>query len=377
MSRGHFSFMRIRGFLRKESLQIRRDPSSILLGIVLPVVMLFLFGFGVSLDPKDVPVAFVGKTETEVTRNLLARFELSPYFQVNQVTSLHHAQVLMEQGKVDAIVHLHDDFNADFARAGRPQVQLIINGVDSNRGRLVQGYMEGTLSTFTASLAAQGNSVMAPPIHVESRMWFNESRDSTHFLVPGLLTIIMTLIGTLLTALVIAREWERGTMEAILATPLRPEEILIGKTVPYFILGMSGMALCVLLGVTLFGVPLRGSITLLFLTAGIFLLASMGLGLTISAITRLQFVAAMGGIISGFLPAFFLSGLLFDIDSTPAVVQAISRIIPARYFVNISQTLFLAGDVWAIILPSTGILIFMAVLLLIITRSKIKGRLPQ
>jgi ABC-2 type transport system permease protein len=194
--------------------------------------------------------------------------------------------------------------------------------------------------------------------------------------VPGLLTLIMTLIGTLLTALVIAREWERGTMEAILATPLRTDELLLGKVIPYFGLGMIGMALSVVLGVTVFDVPLRGSPLLLVALSALFLLAALGLGLMISAFTRVQFVAAQISVVVGFLPAFFLSGLLFDLQSTPPFIRAVSHLIPARYFVTISQTLFLAGNVWDVLLPAAGTLAVMAVVFLGLARSRLAKRVP-
>lgn len=364
--------MRLRGFLRKETLQILRDPSSILLGIVMPVVLLFLFGYGVSLDPRNVPVALVIQDDSAPARDLAARFELSPYFTAVHVPSAQEAEALLRKGRVDAMVHLRE---SPHQPGGRP-VQLIVDGIDANRARLIQGYVRGTVGTWLSVRRARGELVASPPIEFRDRIWFNPAGISTHFLVPGLLTLIMTLIGTLLTALVIAREWERGTMEALLATPLRTDELLLGKLLPYFVLGMTGMALSVGLGVALFGVPLRGSLLLLVLFASLFLLASLGLGLLISAVTRVQFVAAQASVIAGFLPAFFLSGLLFDLESTPRAIQLISYVVPARYFVTISRTLFLVGNVWSVLLPAGGVLALMAAVLLAGVRRRITGRLP-
>ena len=200
--------------------------------------------------------------------------------------------------------------------------------------------------------------------------------DSRHFLVPGLITLIMTLIGTLLTALVMAREWERGTMEAILVTPLRTDELLLGKVLPYFGLGMIGMALSVVLGATLFDVPLRGSPLLLVALSSLFLLAALGLGLLISAVIRVQFVAAQISVVAGFLPAFFLSGLLFDLQSTPPFIRTVSHLIPARYFVTISHTLFLAGNVWPVLLPAAGALAVMAIAFMGLARHRLGKRMP-
>lgn len=369
--------MRLTGFLKKETIQILRDPSSLLLGIVMPVVLLFIFGFGVSLDPKNVPVAMVLEDSGPEARELAARFELSPYFKPHISYSVADAKELVNSGKVDGILIIRSDFSAQLEKDLRAEVQLILNGMDANRARLIQGYGQGTISKWLEVRMARGKSGTRPPITVAHRIWFNESADSTNFLVPGLLTLIMTLIGTLLTALVVAREWERGTMEALLATPITSGEILLGKIIPYFILGMTGMLLSVTLGVFLFEVPLRGSLMLLIALSGLFLLASLGLGLLISSATRVQFIAAMVSVIVGFLPAFFLSGLLFDLESTPRLVQIISYIIPARYFVTISQTIFLAGNVWSTLVPAAGMLAVMAIVLLGATRKKLVRRLPQ
>lgn len=370
--------MRLRGFLRKEILQIRRDPSSILLAIVMPVALLFLFGYGVSLDARDVPIAIVMEERSPAAVDLEARFAFSRYFEPMRAGSMREAESLLRRGEVDGIVRVRSRFSEGAQGAGGegpPPVQLILNAVDSNRAQLVLGYAGSTLTTLADVNAARGERAPRVGAVVESRVWFNEAVDSTHFLVPGLLTLVMTLIGVLLTALVIAREWERGTMEAILATPLRVREFMLGKLLPYLGLGMFGLLLSVALGVALFGVPFRGSPGAMLLTGTLFLLASLGLGLFISAAVKVQFVAAQASIIVGFLPAFFLSGLLFDLESTPEAIRIISLIIPARYFVSISQTLFLAGDVWSVLLPNALVLAGMAAMLLAAARSRLSLRL--
>ena len=376
MTNTHFSWMRTRGFLKKEILQIRRDPSSLLLGIVMPVVLLFIFGYGVSLNPKNVPIVVVIEDQGAAARDLAGRFMLSAYFNPAFASSMQEADQLIHDNKTDVIVRIRNNFTRHLQYNGVAPVQLIINGVDANRARLIQGYVQGVVATWLAVRHARGEPVMQPAVELEGRIWFNQDANSTNFLVPGLLTLIMTLTGTLLTALVIAREWERGTMEAILATPLHPNEILIGKFLPYFLLGMSGMGLSVLLGFILFDIPLRGSIILLVVFGSLFMAASAGLGLVISAKTRVQFLAAMISVIAGFLPAFMLSGLLFDLHSTPLLIQAISYFIPARYFVSISHTLFLAGNIWSVLLPAAGVLALMAVVLLAIARRLLTRRLP-
>jgi ABC-2 type transport system permease protein len=352
-------FMRLRGILRKEVLQILRDPSSIALAIFLPLILLFIFGYGLSLDAENVPIAIVLKDNSSAARELAARFDLSPYFKTNHLKSMTEAMDLLNQRRVDGIVHVQSDFSSSLFSRNPSPVQVIVNGIDANRARLIQ------------------EQVAVPAVKVSPRVWFNEATVSRNFLVPGLITLIMTLIGILLTALVVAREWERGTMEAILVTPIRRVDLLLGKMLPYFILGMMGMGLSVVVGTTLFQVPFLGSISALILLSSLFMLASLGFGLLISAAIRIQFVAAQTSIVAGFLPAFFLSGLIFDLESTPRFIQIVSHVVPARYFVSISHTLFMAGDVWPVLLPNALALAFMAVLFTSLAFRKITKRLEN
>ena len=376
-SRRGGSLLRLRGFLRKEVLQIRRDPSSILLAIVMPVVLLFLFGYGVSLNPEQVPIALVVDDTSSMARDLVARFEATSYFEVVPVASMSEAEQLVAERRVDAVLHVRSDFERDLLRTGDASVQLIVNGVDANRASLIKNYATATMGLWTGLRAARGEAVAAPAVVLQPRAWFNPVNESRNYLVPGLIALIMTLTGTLLTALVIAREWERGTMEAILATPLRTREFLLGKTLPYLGLGLLGLAMAIACGVWLFDVPLRGSLFLLVLCSSLFLLAALGLGLAFSAGLRVQFVAAQVSVIAGFLPAFFLSGLLFDLDSTPAPIQWISHIVPARYFVEISHTLFLAGDVWSVVIPDAIALAVAALVFFTIARLNLGERLES
>lgn len=375
MTSGALFRMRMRGILRKEILQIRRDPSSIALAIFLPMVLLFLFGYGVSLDAENVPLAVVLDDHAGPARDVAARFSGSRYFDIHLATSLDEAQRWLDARQVEGIVHLQDDFSARLATGQVAPVQVIVNGVDANRARLIQGYARGVLQKWGALRQARGEAAAAPGVRVVQRIWFNEGAVSRNFLVPGLITLIMTLIGILLTALVVAREWERGTMEALLVTPVRRIDLLLGKVLPYFILGMLGMGLSVGVGVTLFEVPFRGSIGALLLLSSIFMMASLGFGLLISAAIRIQFVAAQISIVAGFLPAIFLSGLLFDLESTPRPIQIMSHIVPARYFVEISHTLFMAGDVWPVLLPNAAALTGMAALFMTLAYRKISKRL--
>jgi ABC-2 type transport system permease protein len=369
--------MRVRGFLRKEVLQIRRDPSSIALALVIPVVFLFIFGYGVSLDARHVPVALVLDDHGPTARELAGRFEISRSFVPVHVGTFDEATRLLDRREVDGIVRVQADFSERLARGGTAPVQVIVNGTDANRAMLVQGYVAGVINQWSLQRAARGLPAGAPAVTVVPRIWFNDAVESSNFLVPGIVALVTTLIGVLLTALVIAREWERGTMEAMLSTPLRINEIMVGKLLPYFILGMLGLGVSVIFGMSMFGVPFRGSVIALLVLSALFVLASLGFGLLISAVTRVQFLASMAAIIGGFMPAFFLSGMLFDLESTPWPIRASSFFIPARYFVSACHTLFLAGNVWPVFGWNALALAVMAVVLIGLARSRLSKRLED
>ena len=369
------SAMRLRGLVRKEFLQIVRDPSSIAIAFVMPIFLLVLFGYGVSLDADHLPIALVAEEPSADTADFCASLEGSHYFSPVRATTLIDAEQALLEGRVNAIVHLRANFAERLRRPDGAPIQVIVNGVDANTARLAQGYVEGAWGNWLARRAASRGQALATPVQLEQRIWFNPEVKSRNFLVPGLVAIIMTLIGALLTALVMAREWERGTMEALLVTPATMTEVLLGKLVAYFTLGTGGMLLTVAMAVFLFEVPLRGSFWVLWVCASLFLLAALGMGLTISTLARNQFVAGQIAIIATFLPAFLLSGFIFDIDSMPAMVQNITHVIVARYFVAIVQTLFLAGDVWSVVLPNAFALVVMATIFLGITWRKSRKRL--
>jgi len=358
---------RIWALVRKEGRQVLRDPSSVAIGIVLPVVLILLFGYGLSLDVTNVPVAVVLEDPSPDATELAASFQLSPYFDAQLLTSMSQARALMLKREIDGIVRIRPDF-ARRLNLGDAEVQILLHGTDANRARIIQGYAQGAVGQWAARLAAEGKDVPSGPVTVQSRMWFNEVNESRYFLVPGLIVLIMTLIGALLTAMVMAREWERGTLEALFVTPVRADEILLGKTIPYFALGIIGLALCILAAKFLFEVPLRGSILVLGGASMLYLLVALGIGLLISSATKSQFVASQVTVLVTFMPALMLSGFLFDLRSMPAPVRLITYALPARYYVALLQTIFLAGDVWAVILPNAAVLAAMAALVLLLTR---------
>lgn len=365
---------RVRSLIRKEMLQVIRDPSSIAIALVLPVFLILLFGYALSLDVTNVPVAVVVEQPSPDATDLAGAFGLSKYFDSIPVTSMKVATDLMRDLRVDAIVRVRENFARELA-SGEAPVQVIVRGIDANRARLILGYTQGVLAQWAAGRGIEKAVSTGAVIDLRNRMWFNEAVDSHYFLVPGLVVLIMTLTGALLTALVMAREWERGTLEALFVTPVRAGEILIGKTVPYFVLGMGGLILTTVAGRVLFHVPLRGSTAVLFVVSALYLVVALGFGLFISSATRSQFVASQIALVATFLPALFLSGFIFDLASVPTAVQVISHILPARYYVSFLQTIFLAGDVWSVILPNAAILAGMALLLFGLTLRKTRKRL--
>jgi ABC-2 type transport system permease protein len=367
--------MRLRGLLRKEMLQILRDPSSIAIAFVLPLVLLLLFGYGVSLDAREVPVALVVENPSAETASFVASFEHSPYFAPRLVYHRQDAEAMLVDGEVTAVLVLRSDFSRRLHDPRGAAIQVLVDGSDANTARLVGGYVDGAWRTWLEQAARDRGVALAAPVELVPRIWFNAAVRSRNFLVPGLIAIIMTLIGALLTALVVAREWERGTMESLLVTPVSTSELLLGKVLPYLGLGMGGMALSVALATGLFGVPFRGSLLVLSLASALFLLAALGMGLLISTVSKNQFVAGQVAIIAAFLPAFILSGFLFDIESMPTVVQWITHVIAARYFVAILQTTFLAGTVWSVVLPNAAALAVMAAFFLGMTKRRTLKRL--
>lgn len=369
-------WQRVRALVRKEGRQLLRDQSNIAVGILLPLILILIFGYGLSLDVKNVPVAVVMEDSSPMAADVVSGLSLSPYFSVVPMTSMRDARQLMLGRKVDGILYLRSDFSRQLA-AGNATVQLLVNGVDANRARIIQGYVQGAIAQWQARRLAGGENAVQDVgrVAVEQRLWFNEANNSTYFLVPGLIVLIMTLIGALLTALVMAREWERGTLEALFVTPVRSTEILIGKIVPYFCVGLAGLVLCMLAAKFLFFVPIRGSLALILLASMLYLLVALGIGLLISSAVKNQFLASQMAVLTSFLPALMLSGFLFDLRSLPIAVRVISHVLPATYYVELLQTLFLAGNVWPLIFKDCAVLLLAACVLLTLARLNTRKRL--
>jgi ABC-2 type transport system permease protein len=361
------SWRRIGALTRKETRQILRDPSSIAIGIVFPLMLILLFGYGLSLDVTTVSVAVLDNDRSADSVALIGAFQLSPNFVVTRVRSLSEATTLVLDRKVDGLLQIPADFSRRW-HAGAADVQIVVNGTDANQARIMQAYSGGPIAAWSAEQSPSNGSAAGGPVIVVSRVWFNEANDSHFFLVPGLIVLVMTIIGAFLTAMVVAREWERGTLEALFVTPMRPGEFLVSKILPYFALGMIGFVLCILAGQFLFHIPLRGSLALLFLAAMIYLAVALGIGLLVSTLVKSQFLASQLAMTLTFLPAMMLSGFIYDLRSMPAVIRGITYALPARYAVTLLQTLYLAGNVPSVIWWNLGVLAAMAAALMVATR---------
>lgn len=363
---------RLYALVSKESLQVLRDPSTLLVAFVLPVVLLFLFAYAVSLDIRRMPVGVALESDSQPAQELAAAFGGSRFFRVVPARDRRELQAELVGGRIRGYVVIPADLERRLHKGGRePLVQVITDGSQPNTAGFVGNYAQGVVGSWLAGrgMAAPGGISLLP------RFWFNAELESRRALVPGALAIVMTMIGTLLTALVVAREWERGTMEGLLSTPASVVEILVGKLLPYFGLGLLATLIGAGLAVGLFGVPLRGSWAALLLTAAVFLIPALGQGLLISAVTKNQFVAAQVALLTGFLPAMLLSGFLFEISSMPAPIQWLTHVVPARYFNSALQTIFLAGDVWPLLLRQLGAMAAIGLFFFAVARAKTRKSL--
>lgn len=344
-----------------------RDKSTLTLGIILPLILLIIFGYGLSLDVNNVDVALVRDTSSPITRDLYFALLLSPSFSPRMVDSMARAKELLINMESHAIVRHEAAHESD----GR--IQIIVNGRDANSARIMQRYLEAAIALWLerrlSPLSEKGGASLLP------RIWFNDALESRFFLVPGVTVLIMTLIGCLLTALVVAREWERGTFEALAATNVLRSEIIISKTLPYFVLGLIGLFLSLLAARLIFEVPMRGSFLLIIATSSIYLVASLGIGLLISTISKSQFLSSQVVLLASFMPTIMMSGFIFDLKSAPLIAQYIAHMFPATWYVELLQTLFLVGNVPEIIIRDTVVLLFFAVLFLSLAIHKMQKTL--
>lgn len=340
---------RTRAVFLKECRHILRDVRSLILALAVPLLLLLLFGYALSLDVDRIPTLVYDADRTAASRELISRLEGSRYFEIlGYVDSYRPIQEGIDEGRILMGVAIPQDYGRQVAAGGRADVQVLIDGSDSNTASIALGYVESLVRDYSfelrsAALERRAGRRLEPPVEARLRVWYNNTLESRNYVVPGLIAVILMFVSTLLTSLTIAREWEMGSMEQLLSTPLRPGELVAGKMLAFFVLGVADMLLAVVVGVLVFGVPLRGSLLLLGATACVFLFGALFWGIFISAATRSQLLAYQVGFITSFLPALLLSGFIYAIENMPAPIQAISHIFPARYFVTILKGIFMKG----------------------------------
>ena len=365
---------RLWALVKKESYQALRDPAALLIAFVLPPVLLFLFAYAVSLDVKDVQVGVVLESDGPAAHSLAAAFAATPYLQVTPARNRQQVEHQLVSGQLRAFAVIPADFEARLLQGqGEAAIQVIADASNPNTSTFTAAYMQGAFNSWLQSRPVFAGQAGA--ITLKQRFWFNPELQSRRTLVPGAIAVVMTMIGTLLTALVVSREWERGTMEGLLATPATLGEIILSKLLPYFMMGGVATVGCAFLAVQVFGLPMTGSFWALLLISAVFLVPALGQGLLISTVSKNQFVASQLAVMTGYLPSLLLSGFLFEIQSMPWLIQKLTYFIPARYYVSSLQTVFLAGDVWPLFWRDIAAMLAVGALFFGITRIKSKKRL--
>ena len=372
---------RVWAVARKESLHVVRDFRSLLMAIATPVLLLLLFGYALTLDVDNVPLAVWDQSGTERSRDLVSRFDGSRYFSLRMHVDNYDDLVrVIDEGRVMMGLVVPRDF-AQNVDAGRDApVQLIVDGSDSNTATIAISYADVIAQIYALELTVQqnerrGGPRLTIPLDVRPRVWFNEELESRNYIIPGLIAVIMMVIAAMLTSLTVAREWERGTMEQLIATPVKPTELILGKLLPYFAIGMCDVVLAVLMGEFVFDVPLRGNVALLFGTSALFLTGALAMGILVSIVTRSQLLSSQVAVVATFLPAFLLSGFIFTIANMPRVIQMVTYLVPARYFVVILKGIYLKGVGLEILAGQVGLLVVYAGVMILLANRKFQKRL--
>lgn len=371
------SWQRLRALCWKELLEIVRDPSSIFIAFILPITLLFIFGFGISLDTTRVRLGISLEDTGALGHRFVESLDGSPYIETHYAPSINYLKEQMALGHLSGIVVIPSDFSSKLERGELSNLfELQTDGSDPNTANFIESYVQTIWQGWlNQQLAKRNPNALSTNIEIEPRYWFNPTTISRNYLIPGAIAVIMTIIGALLTSLVVAREWERGTMEALLSSPITRVELVLSKVLPYYLVGMIAMVVCSLVAIFLMKVPFRGSWFLLFVSSSLFLASALGLGLLVSTKMKNQFDSAQMALNAAFLPAVLLSGFMFEISGMPIIIQAITYIIPARYFVQILQTFFQVGTVWSIFWINIALLLLSGIFWLGLTAIFMQRRL--
>ncbi|MDR2367290.1 MAG: ABC transporter permease [Deltaproteobacteria bacterium] len=360
----------LKALIKKEFSQVARDPATIGMTFALPLVLMFIFGYGVNLDVGSFRVGIVVEGDEPRSGSLIAAFGDSRFFEIVTGRDIREFEGEMTASRLKGIVVIPADFSRSLNSGQKTSILLVTDGSDGNTATLVKAYAQMAIINWREGLMAERGLSTAPLIGLETRSWYNPGLVSRQYLLPGSIAVILTITGVIMTALVIAREWERGTMESLMATPAGIYQILTAKLLTYFVLAVFSMLLC--WGTTIFwyGVPFKGSFLAFMVIGSFYLVTALGQGLLISTLTKNQYLAAELAFITGFLPSFLLSGVIFEISSMPAFLQAVTLLVPARYFVTALKTIFLAGNVWPILLCSTVMLAILGLAFFLLTAWK-------
>ncbi|MBM3791164.1 MAG: ABC transporter permease [Acidobacteria bacterium] len=375
------NFRRTRAMARKEALHILRDPRSLVLALALPVLMLLLFGYALTLDVDRIPTIVFDRDGSPASRELIARFQGSRYFELVETAGDYRAiERSIDRNSCMLGVVIPGDFSQKLLAGREAGIQLLFDGSDSNTAAIALGYASALLQAYNQEVLAQRGRLaaggrQAGSVEGRLRIWYNSELKSRNYIVPGLIAVILMIIASLLTSLTIAREWEMGTMEQLLSTPVRPPEIVLGKMSAFFMLGLVDTVIAVGAGVWVFGVPLRGNVLFLLATSCIFLLGALFWGIFLSAAARTQVLAYQMGVLSSFLPAFLLSGFIFAVENMPPVIQVITYIFPARYFVTILKGVFLRGIGMEILAAEVILLAVYAMLVFMFATRKLRQKI--
>ena len=374
------SVKRIIAIAKKEFIHIRRDRRSLILSFMIPIILLILFGYALSLDVRDIPTTIRDYDNSKYSREFIGSFSQSGYFTIDEyVYDYDKLEENIISGKSLVAIVIPPDFGENLTAGENVRVQTIIDGSSSNKASIANGYIEGITRSFSSKIIADKNTAgeIGTPLNPEIRIWFNPELESKNFIIPGIIAIILMMIASLLTSQVISREWENGTMEQLIVSPIKPRELILGKIIPYFIIGILDLAIIVIFGRLLFDIPIKGSTILLFTLSGLFLFGVLSLGITISIITKSQVLSYQMAMIVSFLPSYILSGLIFPISSMPKIIQYISYLVPAKYFITILRGIFLKGSGFMILSLEILYLAVFAIILFIVANLRFIKKLTN
>jgi ABC-2 type transport system permease protein len=367
------NILRIKAIAKKEFIQIWRDPFSLAMAFLMPVILLFIYGYAITFDIDKIRTVVFDMDKSSLSREFVNQFHESGYFRVNSYVESYKAiDPYLDSGRARVAVVIPENFSKNIRKGYNAQVEVLIDGSDSNTATIAQGYTLAIAEGFSQRM--RGTRV-TPLIDSRSRVWYNNELKSRNFIIPGLIAIVMAVIIALLSSLTIAREWDRGTMEQLISTPVKTPELILGKLIPYFLIGFADTILTILMSTLLFTVPLRGSIMLLLGLSGIFLFGGLSFGILMSIVGKTQLAASQAALLTSFLPAFLLSGFIFSISNIPKPLQIVTYLIPARYFVTILKGIFLKGSTLKVLWVEALLLTLFAVIVFTAANRKFRKRI--